>query len=192
MPRLPKPAPLRQNHERRDVGLVALDGGLTTTPEPSAGWLAVTKAEWRTLWSSPLTQCFLPATDEPVLRRLYGMRDERERMVRVVKRMRLVQGSRGQPRANPLQASIMAYESAIVALEDRMGISARSRLQLGIQLGEAVRSLADLNRMAADDTDAEAADLLLAYSDPPAPEPRATGGQMDGVVPRPRSRRRTG
>ncbi len=192
MPRLPKPSPLRQNRERRDVGLVALDGGLALAPEPTPGWLAVTKADWTALWTSPLVSALLPITDEATVRRLYGLRDERERMMRGIRRARIVLGSRGQPRANPLYAQVASFDAEIRQLEDRVGLSPRARLQLGISLGEAVRSLADIADAIDGDSDAAAADLLLAYADAPAGEHGAEGSRVDGAKPRPRARRRAG
>jgi P27 family predicted phage terminase small subunit len=192
VPRLPKPSPLRQNRERRDVGLVSLDGGLATMPDPTPGWLAVTKADWTALWSSALVTALLPVTDEATVRRLFGLRDERERMMRGIRRARIVLGSRGQPRANPLYAQVAAFDAEIRQLEDRVGLSPRARLQLGISLGVAVRSLADIAEAIDGDSDAAAADLLLAYAEPVAGESGPEGGRVDGAQPRPRARRRAG
>lgn len=193
MPRLPKPKPLRQNSERRDVGLIAIDGGLAAAPEPTAGWLQATKAEWAEFWGSPLVQATLPGTDTPMIRRLFGLRDERERMMRVVRRGRVVAGSKGQARPNPLYPQVASFDAEIRQLEDRIGLSPQARLRLGISLGEAVRSLADLNAELDADTDAAAeADVLLAFAEPDATLDGAAGRRLDGGQPRPRARRRTG
>jgi len=193
MPRMPKPKQLRQNTERRDVGLVAIDGGLSGAPDATAGWLAVTKAEWVGYWTSPLAQIALPAVDESLLRRMFGLRDERERMMRVVRRARIVVGSRGQPRPNPLYPQVQSLDAEIRQLEDRIGGNPRARLQLGISLGEAVRSLADLNAaMDTDADDAAQADLLLAFAEPATPVDGPAGRVVDGGQPRPRPGRRAG
>lgn len=160
---------------------------------PTPGWLRATKESWATHWTGPLVSVYLPATDEAVIRRLFGLRDERERMMRAIRRARLVEGSRGQPRANPLYAQVAAFDAEIRQLEDRVGLSPRSRLALGIQLGRAQASLADLAAAAdGDDDDAAAADLRLAFARPAAGEPRAAGHPLDGDVPRPRARGRAG
>ena len=193
MPRLPKPRPLRQNTERRDIGMIALDGGLLAAPDATVGWLTTTKTDWASFWTSPLVAALLPVTDEPSIRRLFGLRDERERMMRVVRRARVVLGSRGQPRANPLYDRIGAFDAEIRQLEDRVGLSPRSRLALGISLGKAQASLADINAGLADaDDDAAASDLLLAFAGPAAAVNGAKGHSLDGGQPRPRSGRRTG
>ena len=66
-------------------------------------------------------------------------------MWRTARKARLVEGSQGQPRINPLFTTIATMDAEIRQLEDRFGLSPRARLALGIQLGEAHRSLADLN-----------------------------------------------
>ncbi len=192
MPRLPKPKPLRQNTERRDIGLVALDGGLPAAPPPPAGWLKETKAVWAAYWASPLAQTALPGVDGPVLERLFTFKDLQVRLIRIVKAQPAVPGSMGQVRGHPLWAQIEALETSIVRLEDRFGLSARGRLQLGVQLGDAVRSLADIAQEFAGDDDAEAANLLLAFAGPAPAVDGADGHPLDGGQPRPRSRRRTG
>jgi len=191
MPRLPKPKPLRQNTERRDLGLVALDGGLVVPPAPT-GWLAESKTEWQAFWTSPLAAALLPVTDEPAVRRLFGLRDERERMMRGIRRQRLVPGARGQPRANPLYAQLASFDSEIRQLEDRIGLTPQARLKLGISLGEAQRSLLQIAEAVDGDEDAAKADLLLAYAGPDTVIEGPGRGGVDGSQPRPRTRRRAG
>lgn len=191
MPRLPKPKPLRQNTERRDLGLVALDGGLIVPPAP-AEWLAESKTEWQSFWTSPLATALLPVTDEPAVRRLFGLRDERERMMRGIRKARLVPGARGQPRANPLYAQLASFDSEIRQLEDRIGLTPQARLKLGISLGEAQRSLLQIAEAVDVDEAAAKADLLLAYAGPATVIEGPDRGGVDGTQPRPRTRRRTG
>lgn len=194
MPRLPKPKPLRQNTERRDIGLVSIPGGLADPPDPPAGLLAETVADWQAFWSSPLATAAVPATDLPAITRLFRLRDERERMARVVRRARIVAGSEGQPRANPLYSQINSFDAEIRQIEDRFGLTPMARLRLGITLGDAARSLADLNaELDGDlDDDTAAADVLVALAGSPAAQPRPARRALDGGEPRPRTGRRTG
>ncbi len=194
MPRLPKPKPLRQNTERRDIGLVAISGGRPEPPAPPAGLLAETVADWQAFWTSALASAAVPATDLPAITRLFRLRDERERMARVVRKARVVLGSEGQPRANPLYSQINSFDAEIRQIEDRFGLTPMARLKLGITLGDAARSLADLNaELDGDlDDDAATADVLLALAGPSAAEPRSARRALDGGEPRPRARRRTG
>jgi hypothetical protein len=77
--------------------------------------------------------------------------DERERAYRAYRRERLVTGSTGQLLLNPLRRAMSNFDSEIRQLEDRFGLNPLARARLGIQIGEAARTLADLNRMLEDD-----------------------------------------
>ena len=191
MPRLPKPARLRQNHERQDFGLISLAAGGLEVPQAPRGLLVQTVREWDAFWTSPLALTVTPATDLPAITRLFALRDERERMARVVRLERVVVGSRGQPRANPLYAQIASFDAEIRQLEDRLGLTPLARLKLGVTFGDAARSLADLNAELAGDAEdsPEDADLLLTLAAGSVAEPRPGGDRVYGAEPRPRPRR---
>ena len=162
MPRHPKPQPVRANRERADIGLVPTNVTLQEPPPAPHGLLKASRESWASFWGSPLVQVIVPATDTPALSRLWSLYDERTRMYRAIARTRMVRGSKGQPRANPLYSQMSSLDSAIVQLEDRFGLSPRSRLQLGVILGDAARSLADLNAdLEADGDDAPPDPRLL-------------------------------
>jgi P27 family predicted phage terminase small subunit len=144
VPRHPKPVALRANRERRDLGLI--QGGLAgPAPQPPIGLLAASRTSWERFWSSPLASIVLPDTDLPALSRLWTLYDERTRMYRTIRRLRMVRGSRGQPRANPLYSQMSVLDATIIRLEEAFGLSPGARLKLGVLLGDAARSLSDLN-----------------------------------------------
>lgn len=124
--------------------LVDVSARAQMSPPPPVGLLAGSAAAWRALWGSPVAATY-SESDVPALARLFELRDERTRAWRVAKRERLVAGSRGQVRANPLYILIAGFDAEIRALEDRFGLTPRGRLALGIALGEAHRSLGELN-----------------------------------------------
>ena len=192
MPRLPKPKPLRQNSETQGIGELTVITSGFVVPQPAAEWLPASKGDWLAYWQSPLATALLPATDEPAVRRLFGLRDERERMMRGIGSDRVVQGFNGQPRANPLYAQVAAFDNEIRQLEDRLGLNPMARLRLGISLGEAQRSLPQIAAAVNGDDSAAAADVLLAFAGPPAIKQRTGRSRVDGEQPRPRAGRRTG
>lgn len=144
MPPLPKPPARRQGRHRHDAGAIATEGAFQP-PTPPAGLLETLRGEWERLWASPLATTFT-TSDVPALERLFELRDEAVRHQRAAKRTPTVEGSKGQVVLNPVLRQRDALLAEIRQLEDRFGLSPRSRLQLGITLSEAHRSLDDLNR----------------------------------------------
>jgi P27 family predicted phage terminase small subunit len=72
--------------------------------------------------------------------------DELVRLVDAVEATgRVVEGSQGQMRPNPLYKQIETFQAEARQLEDRFGLSPMSRLKLGITFADAHASLASLN-----------------------------------------------
>ncbi len=160
MPRHPKPAALRQNTERRDFGLIR-GGRRGDPPPPPAGMRKAQKDSWASFWRSPLAKTVVPDTDMPALNRLWRLYEECDTLANGVKRKRMVMGSQGQPVLNPLHTRLASVETEIRQLEDRFGLTPLARLKLGVVLGDAARSLDDLN-----------AEIEEADEEEQAPDPR--------------------
>lgn len=184
MPRPPKPKPLRQNRERRDLGLVPLECHPAPIPNAPTGLLASVRRTWADFWASPLAQNVVLPTDIPALERLWRLYDERERSSRAARRQRIVVGSQGQPVLHPLLRYVAELDAEIRQLEDRFGLTPLSRLRLGITQGQALESLNAV--LEADD---DQTDLRLTYAAPAAADARRGGDPVDGAVARPRAGR---
>jgi hypothetical protein len=117
--------------------------------------LKATREDWVEFWRSPLGSLAVPA-DIPAVRRLFTLYDERTRAYNGYRRKRLVLGGNKQQALNPLLAAMGMLDKEIRALEDRFGLTPMARLRLGVALGEAARSLEDLNRGLDDDPDDDA------------------------------------
>jgi hypothetical protein len=89
------------------------------------------------------------------IRRYFSLSDERERIYRGFRRKRMVLGAAGQKVLNPMGRALHAFDSELRQLEDRLGLTPRAGLQLGIQLTQAARSLAELNQALEDDDEDE-------------------------------------
>jgi P27 family predicted phage terminase small subunit len=138
-----KPAGLRQNRITRDV-VVPLNPP-SLVPVASEGWRPGTVERWHFFWESKLARNVEPS-DEGALRRLFRLYDEIERMWDAVEETgRVVEGSQGQPRPNPLFKQIETFQAEARQLEDRFGLSPMSRLKLGVQFADAHLSLSALN-----------------------------------------------
>ena len=128
-------------------------------PEKLAGKepLASTEEAWQRLWSSDVAQVLELDSDLEAVVRWASLLDERERAFRSFRQQRLVEGSQGQAVISPLWSVVQACDKELRALEDRIGLSPKARLQLGITYAEAATSLDALNRSLevdeADDSD---------------------------------------
>jgi len=71
--------------------------------------------------------------------------DERERIFKQAKKDRLVVGSQGQVVLNPLYKALLSIDAEIRQLEDRIGLNPKARVALGLSIGQAKKTLADLN-----------------------------------------------
>ena len=114
-------------------------------PKLTGRYLKNTKEWWNNFWDSDLATAIDIKSDLPVLERLASLMDERERIFKQAKKDRLVVGSQGQVVLNPLYSALLKIDAEIRNLEDRIGLNPKSRVQLGIQIGQAKKTLADLN-----------------------------------------------
>lgn len=144
-----KPADRRQGRGTLEVGKVP---AVTVRAVPAAdeSWREATVERWAAFWSSPLASQVEPS-DEGAFRRLFKLYDETDRLWEAIEVTgRIVEGSQGQPRPNPLFKQVEAFQAEARQLEDRFGLSPMSRLRLGITFADAQASLDGLNaRLAA-------------------------------------------
>ena len=139
------PRPPRQHPLRKLQVVPAPESMMLDIPEPPHALSDRSQEAWTKLWSSPIARVMIEALDGDTLTMLLRMRDERDTEFRMGKRNRMVMGSQGQPVINPMLAHAMVMQKEIRALEDRLGLNPAARLRLGILLGDATRSIADVN-----------------------------------------------
>ena len=138
-----KPVERRQGRGTSDVGSVLAT--VSVTPEPDVSWRAGTVERWNDFFSSPVASQ-VDVSDRGALRRLFRLYDEIERLWEAVEETgRVVEGSQGQPRPNPLFKQIEGFQAEARQLEDRFGLSPMARFRLGVQFADAHASLDQLN-----------------------------------------------
>lgn len=136
------------NRPQRDRHLALADeADSPEIPPPPAGTLAATKAWWNEFWKSRHATAMTPV-HMPVLERLVWCYDELRRTQKVVSKARMVQGSQGQPVANPLIGYTMTLQKEIRSLEAELGIGLKSASNLGITMGQEALTAQQLNAMA--------------------------------------------
>lgn len=133
---------LRRNKRTDDIGDLPVIVDVSAVPVPPAAktWLAPTKQDWEEYWRSPVAALMITSS-EPALRRLFDLRDEWERAMRVHRRKRIHTEESGRQRNSPQLDAIRQLESLIRPLEDRFGLSPGSAAKLGINVAKYKRSL---------------------------------------------------
>ncbi len=114
-------------------------------PKLRGRYLKNTKLWWEQFWSSDLATAIDVKSDLNTVIRLATLIDERERIYKQAKKDRLVVGSKGQVVLNPLYSALLKIDAEIRQMEDRIGLSPKARVSLGIQIGQMKKSLDDLN-----------------------------------------------
>jgi hypothetical protein len=99
---------------------------------------------WTTYFMSPLSQAVTLPTDMPALRRLFLYYEDIEASQQKYLDSPVWSGSTGQDKISPFARHVAELEGAVRALEDRFGLSPKARMELGVTLGDAARSLAEL------------------------------------------------
>jgi len=146
---MPGPAPKRpENRSRvpRGAALTVLTPkrALASVPKAPEGLREAISDDWITFWRSPLAAHTI-ATDVAGLERLFRLYEQRERYLEEAAENTLSLGSTGQVVLHPLVKEVDALDAKILALEDRYGLSPMSRLKLQVTLGDASKSLAEVN-----------------------------------------------
>jgi len=145
-----KTADRRQGRGTSEVGVVAVGDVERPVPVADVAWREATVERWVQFWSSPLASQ-VEVSDEGAFRRLFWLYDELDRLRDAIEETgRVVAGSQGQPRPNPLYKQVESFQAEARQMEDRFGLSPLSRLRLGITFADAQASLDGLNsRLAA-------------------------------------------
>lgn len=129
-------------------------------PKAPAGISAESKKRWADFWESRLADYVDPGADLHRLQRWIKDVDEFEKLRKAYNRQRIVKGSQGQPRLNPIAQRLAQLEGQIKDAESQFGMTPAARLKLGIDLGAGQNgptTADDLNRMIDDEFQREEA-----------------------------------
>lgn len=141
---LPKPSGLQRRNAPKALASVTALVPDVACPPPPAGLLKATRDRWLAFWTSPVAKLVDTGSDLPALSRLFELVDDCTRYRTSIRQSPFLEGSQGQVVRNPYVRDLQAAQAELRQLEDRFGLSPRARLSLGVVLGEAKRSLADL------------------------------------------------
>lgn len=157
----PTPKPHGRAVGHRQHAITVLSGSNEPRPPCPSGLLKSTRQRWGDFWRSDVSKAVSRDSDMGKLERWIMQVDEYTRAAKVFKSARLVKGSTGQPTLNPLAGYMSTLEAQISKAETEFGMGPLSRLKLGIALGEAHKSLAEMNAELEETTDDDDARLAI-------------------------------
>lgn len=176
---MPTPAKSPEDRSGHHAAPQQLGAAVVLPPPPAPAGLGVgLRRRWVALWSSPVAQMLDPATDGPVLARLFELyrlgddlaavlaRDSRAEKA-AARRIRAAVADGDLDRAAAVAAELevvrKAYNSTVGArvrvatevrmLEAQLGLSPRSRLALGVMLMAGRKAMAEASADGDDDDD---------------------------------------
>ena len=128
---------------------------------PAPGGLQAKSVErWEAFWRSKLAGYVDVGSDLHRLERWIADVDEFDRLRAAYDKERIVAGSMGQPRLNPIAGRLKDLERQIRDAEDQFGMTPAARLKLGISFGAGGPITADdLNRMIEGEDASEATEV---------------------------------
>ena len=131
-------------------------GRVGPVPPHPDDFTAETIARWEAFWKSDVAQVVDATTDMPAVLRLFRAYQRHDHLTAEVTKRPFVQGSKGQPVVTPAAKLLDTTTREIERMEDRFGLTPKSRLQLGIEDKSTGPSIDDLNRAVAQRLAAEA------------------------------------
>jgi P27 family predicted phage terminase small subunit len=149
---LPKEEGARQNRRAR-TNLRLIDKyevEKPAPPDPPDGLSPERIADWNRYFGSQLAG-LVQETDMSAVRRLWNYYQQHDELTEIFAKSRLVAGSTGQPRMNPAADALLKLETAILRLENELGLTPSARLRLGITFADATNSLEKLTQYVMDD-----------------------------------------
>lgn len=165
---LPQPT-TRSSHRKRPESAIAavvqLPSPRPRIPTAPKGLLTSTRRSWRAFWTSNLANV-VTEVHLPGLRRLFQLYDQRDRAWHALEAAMFVKGSVGQVRLNPAGDFVLRLEQKILRLENEFGLTPAAAARLGIDIGNAHRSLAELKRAAAPQQGVDPREHAISPDDP--------------------------
>ena len=117
-------------------------------PPAPAGLSTKAVARWDAFWKSKLAGYVDVGSDLHRLERWIADVDEFDTLRAAYEQERIVKGSQGQPRLNPIATRLKDLERQIRDAEDQFGMTPAARPKLGISFGgNGPTTAEDLNRM---------------------------------------------
>lgn len=122
-------------------------------PEPPKDLGAAGKAAWLDFWKSEVSAAVQSEADRVDLEDWARCVDERSRLQAIVSKSRLIEGSHGQLKRNPLAIDVKELSERIQKYSDRFGMNPMARWRLQFTVSEAGKSANDLLKLLSESAD---------------------------------------
>jgi P27 family predicted phage terminase small subunit len=142
-----KPAGTQQGHRETPTLTLVPETSGRAVPNPPDGLLPQSVERWESFWRSDVSQAVDVDADLHALQRWIRYVDQYERTVQLFAAEPMVEGSQGQPRLSPLAQIVKDCEAAIQKFEAQFGMTLKSRIDLGVSMGQAQLTAAQVNKM---------------------------------------------
>lgn len=116
-------------------------------PAPPEGLTAYGLAAWERLWRSDISAAIDIDADWDDLEDWIWSIEERQRLRAILRKQRLVEGSHGQLKRNPLAIDLKDLDEKLRYYSDRFGKNPAARFRLQFTVSEAGKSANELLRM---------------------------------------------
>lgn len=142
---MPKHPAKRVGHSPETTQLAVVRGDGFDWPAPQRQWLKITRDEYTQFQESPVAS-LVGVEDLPVIRRLFCLRDDHERLSRAARKTPAVMGSTGQMVENYMAKRADRIMGEITRLEDKFGMNPVARMRLAISSADAQKSAEEMAR----------------------------------------------
>lgn len=121
-----------QADQRRSLTLLPAEQ--LEVPDPPANLLKKARETWAAFWRSDVARAVQPSDHRRLFRWIEAV-DQLERLREQLKKQGMfTEGSKGQPRLNPLLSELRYLEGVIDKVEEQFGMTPQARLRLGLDV----------------------------------------------------------
>ncbi len=142
---MPKHPAKRVGHSPDSTQMAVVQGEGFVWPKHQRQWLKLTRDDYTAFQTTAVAQ-LVGVEDLPLVRRLFNLRDDHERLTRAARKEPLVAGSQGQLVENPVAKRADRIMGEITRLEDKLGLNPVARMRLAVSTADAQKSAADMAR----------------------------------------------
>jgi len=142
---MPKHPAKRVGHSPETTQISVVRDEVFEWPKPQRQWLKQTRDDYAAFQGTAVAQ-LVGIEDLPLVRRLFNLRVDHERLSRAARKNPMIAGSQGQLVENPAAKRADRIMGEVTRLEDKLGLNPVARMRLALSTADAQKSAADMAR----------------------------------------------